>query len=112
MNRSNSLLAAFIVLAVSGCGQLDQATQPHQSVTLLAGVQGHLATCKSVVAGDSLSSNDALEFAPLGRSFATDMDFPVGASPVVIEKLARSQSELSDCIEEVEARAGILSPAR
>ena len=112
MNRSNSLLAAFFVLAVSGCGQVDQATQPHQAVTLLAGVQGHLATCKSLVSGESPSSKDALEFAPLGRSFATSKDFPVGASPDVIEQLARSQSELSDCIEELEARAGIRSTAR
>ena len=112
MNRSNSLLAAFIVLAVSGCGQLDQATQPHQAVTLLVGIKGHLATCKSLVSDDSLSSKNALEFAPLGRSFATSKDFPVGASQDVIAQLARSQSELSDCIKELEARAGIRSTAR
>ena len=112
MNRSNSLLAAFFVLAVSGCGQVDQATQPHQAVTLLAGVQGHLATCKSLVSGESPSSKDALEFAPLGRSFATSKDFPAGATPDVIEQLTRDQSNLADCIDEMEARAGIRSPAR
>ena len=112
MNRSNSRLAAFLVLAASGCGQVDQANQPHQTETLLAGVQGHLATCESLIAGDSLSPKDALDFAPLGRSFATSKDIPPGTSPHMIEQLTRSQSDLSDCIEEMEARAGIRSPAR
>ena len=85
---------------------------PHQAVTLLAGVKGHLETCRSLLADEALSSKDVLEFAPLAKSFSTDKNVPAGAPPEAIEQLAHSQSALSDCIRDLEARAHIRPAAR
>ena len=112
MNPSNSPLAALLIFAFSGCGKVDQAPVPHQIVTLIAGVRGHLETCRSLLADKTLSSKEVLEFAPLGRSFVANRTFPAGASPKEIDQLTRSESELSDCIKQLEARAGIRAPAR
>src|SRR5687768_10431803 len=107
MNRTPLILTALTSLVLSACDGQVVTAQPHPAVTLLAGVNGHLLSCKNLIAKGSVSSKDALELGPLFDGFANDQTSTAGAPPGVPGELAQVQSELSACTGELYVRAGI-----
>ena len=101
------LFAVVALISVLGCKAKEQRSRPHPSATLLAGVTGYLEACRLLIADPSVTQKDAIEFGPVGLSFAHDTSTPADTPPETVALLSRRQAALETCVHDLNKSVGI-----